>query len=59
MRIGLQKKRVYFVGFEIIKEIFKKIDLKISPKFNISDGDKFVKDQKILEIYGAFKKFTR
>ena len=31
-----------FCGVEIIKEIFKKIDLKISAKFNISDGDKFV-----------------
>ena len=44
-----------FCGVEIIKEIFKKIDLKISAKFNISDGDQFVKDQKLLEIYGPSK----
>jgi len=44
-----------FCGVEIIKEIFKKIDLKISSKFNISDGDQFFKDQKLLEIYGPSK----
>ena len=44
-----------FCGVEIIKEIFKKIDLKISSKFNISDGDQFVKDQKLLEMYGPSK----
>ncbi len=44
-----------FCGVEIIKEIFKKIDLKISSKFNISDGDQFDKDQKLLEIYGPSK----
>jgi len=44
-----------FCGVDIIKKIFRKIDLKSSPKFNISDGDKFVKDQKLLEIYGPSK----
>jgi len=44
-----------FCGVEIIKEIFKKIDLKIRAKFYINDGDKFVKDQKLLEIYGPSK----
>jgi len=44
-----------FCGVEIIKEIFKRIDLKISAQFNISDGDQFVKDQKLLEIYGPSK----
>ena len=44
-----------FCGVEIIKEIFKRIDLKIIPKFNISDGDKFIKNQKLLEIYGPSK----
>ena len=44
-----------FCGVEIIKEIFKKIDCKISSKFNIFDGDQFVKDQKLLEIYGPSK----
>ena len=44
-----------FCGVEILKEIFKKIDLKISSKFNISDGDQFDKDEKLLEIYGPSK----
>jgi len=51
----IAKEEGIFCGVEIIKEIFKKIDLKISSKFNISDGDKFVKDQKLLEIYGHSK----
>ena len=46
----IAKEEGIFCGVEIIKEIYKKIDLKISPKFNISDGDKFVKDQKLLKI---------
>ena len=44
-----------FCGVDIIKEIFKKIDLKIISKFNICDGDKFVKNQKLIEIYGPSK----
>ncbi|MBO6959532.1 MAG: carboxylating nicotinate-nucleotide diphosphorylase [Prochlorococcus marinus CUG1438] len=48
----IAKEEGIFCGVEIIKKIFKKIDLKISPKFNISDGDKFIKDQKLLEICG-------
>jgi len=51
----IAKEEGIFCGVEIIREIFKKIDLKIRPKFNISDGDKFVKDQKLLEIYGPSK----
>ena len=51
----IAKEEGIFCGVDIIKEIFRKIDLKISPKFNISDGDKFVKDQKLLEIYGPSK----
>jgi len=51
----IAKEACIFCGVEIIKKIFKKIDLKICPKFNISDGDKFVLDQKILEIYGPSK----
>ena len=51
----IAKEEGIFCGVEILKEIFKKIDLKISSKFNISDGDKFVKDQKLLEIYGPSK----
>ena len=51
----IAKEEGIFCGVEIIKEIFKKIDLKISSKFNICDGDKFIKDQKLLEIYGPSK----
>ena len=51
----IAKEEGVFCGVEIIKEIFKKIDLKISSKFNISDGDKIFKDQKLLEIYGPSK----
>ena len=51
----IAKEEGIFCGVEIIKEIFRKIDLKISPKFNISDGDQFVKDQKLLEICGPSK----
>ena len=51
----IAKEEGIFCGVEIIKEIFKKIDLKISSKFHISDGDKFVKDQKLLELYGPSK----
>jgi len=51
----IAKEEGIFCGVEIIKEIFKKIDSKITSKFNISDGDQFVKDQKLLEIYGHSK----
>ena len=51
----IAKEEGIFCGVEIIKEIFKKIDLKISSRFHISDGDKFVKDQKLLELYGPSK----
>ncbi len=51
----IAKEEGIFCGVEIIKEIFRKIDLKITPTFNISDGEKFVKDQKLLEIYGPSK----
>ena len=51
----IAKEEGIFCGVEIIKEIFKKIDLKISSRFHISDGDKFVKDQKLIELYGPSK----
>ncbi len=51
----IAKEEGIFCGVEIVKEIFKKIDLKINSKFNISDGDKFFKNQKLLEIYGPSK----
>ncbi|WP_288261674.1 carboxylating nicotinate-nucleotide diphosphorylase [uncultured Prochlorococcus sp.] len=51
----IAKEEGVFCGVDIIKEIFKKIDLNISSKFIISDGEKFFKDQKLLEIYGPTK----
>jgi len=51
----IAKEEGIFCGVEIIKEIFKKIDLKISSRFHISDGDEFVKDQKLLELFGPSK----
>ena len=51
----IAKEEGIFCGVEVVKEIYKKIDLKINSKFHISDGDKFVKDQKLLEIYGPSK----
>ncbi len=51
----IAKEEGIFCGVEIIKEIYKKIDLKISSQFHISDGEKFVKNQKLLEIYGPSK----
>ena len=41
-----------FCGVEIIKTIFKKIDEKIEIRFFINDGEKFLKDQKLIELYG-------
>ena len=41
-----------FCGVEIIKEILKKIDEKIECNFFINDGEKFLKDQKLLELNG-------
>jgi len=41
-----------FCGVEIVKEIFKKIDSKIKSKFHITDGEEFIKDQKLLELNG-------
>jgi len=51
----IAKEEGIFCGVDIINEIFKKIDLKIIPKFNICDGDKFVKNQKLIEIHGPSK----
>ena len=48
----IAKEAGIFCGVEIIKEIFKKIDLQINYRFNISDGEKFEKDQKLLELHG-------
>ena len=41
-----------FCGVGIIKEILKKIDEKIECNFFINDGEKFLKDQKLLELNG-------
>ena len=44
-----------FCGVEIIKEIFKKIDLNIICKFYISDGEEFKINQRLLELHGPSK----
>ena len=51
----IAKEEGIFCGVEIIKEIFRRIDSKISCKFLIYDGEKFFKDQKLLELYGPSK----
>ncbi len=48
----IAKESGIFCGVEIIKEILRKIDLKIKSKFYISDGEKFFKDQKLLDLNG-------
>ena len=48
----IAKEEGIFCGVEIIKKIFHKIDEKIEFKFLIKDGEKFLKDQKLLELYG-------
>jgi len=51
----IAKEEGIFCGVEIIKLIYKKIDEKIEYKFFINDGEKFLKDQKLLELYGPSK----
>ena len=48
----ISKEEGIFCGVEIIKKIFQKIDKKIECNFLIKDGEKFLKEQKILELYG-------
>ena len=48
----IAKEEGIFCGVGIIKEILKKIDEKIECKFFINDGEKFLKDQKLLELNG-------
>ena len=48
----IAKEEGVFCGVSIIEKIFKKIDKKIKYNFFINDGEKFVKDQKLLELYG-------
>ena len=48
----IAKEEGIFCGIGIIKKIFKKIDENIEFKFFINDGEKFLKDQKLLELYG-------
>ena len=48
----IAKEEGIFCGMEIIKKIFNKIDQNIEVDLLIKDGQKFLKDQKILEING-------
>ncbi len=48
----IAKEEGIFCGVGIIKTIFQKIDKKIEFKFLINDGEKFLRDQKLLELYG-------
>lgn len=48
----IAKEEGIFCGVEIIKKILKKIDANIEYKFFINDGEKFLKDQKLLELHG-------
>ncbi len=48
----IAKEEGIFCGVRIIKEILKKIDEKIECNFFINDGEKFLKDQKLLELNG-------
>ena len=48
----IAKEEGIFCGVGIIKTIFKKIDKKIEFRFFINDGEKFLKDQKLIELYG-------
>ena len=50
--LWIAKEEGIFCGVDIVGEIFKKIDKKIICKFNISDGEKFVENQKLLELKG-------
>ena len=48
----IAKEEGIFCGVGIIKEILKKIDEKIECNFFINDGEKILKDQKLLELNG-------
>ena len=48
----IAKEEGIFCGVGIIKEILKKIDEKIECNFFINDGEKFLKDQKLIELNG-------
>ncbi len=48
----IAKEEGIFCGVGIIKTILKKIDEMIECRFFINDGDKFLKDQKLIELYG-------
>ena len=48
----IAKEEGIFCGADILKIIFHKIDNNINLNLLINDGDKFLKNQKILELYG-------
>ena len=48
----IAKEEGVFCGVEILKILFEKIDKDIEYYFLLNDGDKFIKNQKILELKG-------
>ena len=55
----IAKEAGIFCGVEVIKTIFKKIDENIESKFFINDGEKFFKDQKLIEIDGPSRSLLK
>tara|TARA_Y100000589_G_scaffold71731_1_gene64231 strand:- start:736 stop:1587 length:852 start_codon:yes stop_codon:yes gene_type:complete len=51
----IAKEEGIFCGVEILKILFKKIDKDIKYNFLLNDGDRFYKNQKILELTGNAK----
>ena len=51
----IAKEEGIFCGVSILKEIFEKIDKQINCEFFIADGDKFFKNQRLLELRGPTK----
>ena len=48
----IAKEEGIFCGVDIVREILRKIDKKIICKFHISDGEKFMQNQKLIELSG-------
>lgn len=52
-RIGLRKRTGLFCGGDLVKLIFRKIDPKVDIQLLIEDGQKFEKNQRLLELKGS------